>query len=206
MTLEEFKIANKCFIEEGTENNIVDGAKYVLADTSTDEPSAAIFSKDNLVINGNGKLTVKGNYKDGITSKDDLKVMGGNIQITAVDDGLVGRDILAVKDGTITIESGGDAVKSSNDTDSTQGIIAIEKGTFNLKAQKDGIQAETAILIADGSFNITTGGGSVNGTKKAEEGMRGPMGGKDNNTLQLMLKQKLMDFILMEIMKVEQRL
>lgn len=169
-------------LEEGTENNIVDGAKYALADASTDEPSAAIFSKDNLVINGNGKLTVKGNYKDGITSKDDLKIMGGNIQITAVDDGLVGRDILAVKDGTITIESGGDAVKSSNDTDSTQGIIAIEKGTFNLKAQKDGIQAETAVLIADGSFNITTGGGSVNGTKKAEEGMRGPIGGKDNDT------------------------
>jgi hypothetical protein len=169
-------------LQEGTENNIVDGAKYTLADASTDEPSAAIFSKDNLVINGNGKLTVKGNYKDGITSKDDLKIIGGNIQITAVDDGLVGRDILAVKEGTITIESGGDAVKSTNDTDSTQGIVAIENGTFNLKAEKDGIQAETAVLIADGSFNINSGGGSVNGTKKAEEGMRGPIGGKDNNT------------------------
>lgn len=169
-------------LQEGTENNIVDGAKDVLADTSTDEPSAAIFSKDNLVINGNGKLTVKGNYKDGITSKDDLKILGGNIQITAVDDGLVGRDILAVKEGAISIEAGGDAVKSTNDTDSNKGIIAIEKGTFTLKAQKDGIQAETAVLIADGSFNIITGGGSVNGVKKADEGMRGPIGGKNNNT------------------------
>lgn len=169
-------------LQEGTENNIIDGAKYTLADASTDEPSAAIFSKDNLVINGNGKLTVKGNYKDGITSKDDLKIIGGNIKITAVDDGLVGRDILAVKEGTITIESGGDAVKSTNDTDSTQGIVAIENGTFNLKAENDGIQAETAVLIADGSFNITSGGGSVNSTKKAEEGMRAPMAGKNNNT------------------------
>jgi hypothetical protein len=162
-------------LEAGTENSVVDGTKYTL-----DEPSAAIFSKDNLVINGTGKLTVKGNYKDGITSKDDLKITGGNIQITSADDGLVGRDILAVKEGTISIEAGGDAVKSSNDADSTKGIVAIENGTFNLKAEKDGIQAETAILITDGTFNITSGGGSVNGTKKAEEGFGGPMGGKNN--------------------------
>jgi hypothetical protein len=162
-------------LEAGTENSVMDGTKYTL-----EEPSAAIFSKDNLVINGTGKLTVKGNYKDGITSKDDLKITGGNIQITSADDGLVGRDILAVKEGAITIQAGGDAVKSSNDADSTKGIVAIENGTFNLKAEKDGIQAETAILVADGTFNITSGGGSVNGTKKAEEGFGGPMGGKNN--------------------------
>jgi hypothetical protein len=167
-------------LEAGTENFIVDGGKYALADASTDEPSAAIFSKDNLVINGTGKLTVKANYKDGITSKDDLKILGGNIQITSADDGLVGRDILAVREGIITIVAGGDAVKASNDDDTTKGIVAIENGTFNLKAEKDGIQAETAVLIADGSFNITSGGGSVNGVKKASEGMGGQMGGKNN--------------------------
>jgi hypothetical protein len=169
-------------LEAGTENSIVDGAKYVLADASSDEPSAAIFSKDNLVINGTGKLNVKANYKDGITSKDDLKITGGNIQISAADDGFVGRDLLAVKEASITITAGGDAVKSSNDSDQTKGIVAIENGTFNLKAEKDGIQAETAVLIADGSFNIISGGGSVNGTKKAEEGFGGPMGGKNMNT------------------------
>jgi hypothetical protein len=166
-------------LEEGTTNSIYDGTKYVLEDSSTDEPSAAIFSKDNLVINGTGKLIVKGNYKDGITSKDDLKITGGNIQITSVDDGLVGRDIIGVKEGNITIEAGGDAVKSNNDTENTKGIVAIENGTFNLKAKNDGIQAETAVLISDGNFSITSGGGSVNGTKKAEDSMDGP-GGKDN--------------------------
>jgi hypothetical protein len=165
-------------LEAGTENSVTDGAKYVLADAAIDEPSAAIFSKDNLVINGTGKLNVKSNYKDGITSKDDLKITGGNIQIISVDDGLVGRDLLAVKDGTIAIEAGGDAVKSSNDEDADKGIVVIEKGNFNLKAGKDGIQAEKAVLIEDGSFNITTGGGSVNGTKKAVEGFGGGKGGK----------------------------
>lgn len=164
-------------LEEDTENIITDGTEYKLEDASTDEPTAAIFSKDNLVINGTGKLTVKANYKDGITSKDDLKITGGDIHITSVDDGLVGRDILAVKEGTITIESGGDAVKSTNDEDTKKGIVAIENGTFNLKAEKDGIQGETAVLIGDGTFNITSGGGSVNGVKKAVEEMGGPKPG-----------------------------
>lgn len=168
-------------LENGTENTITDGEKYTLADASSEEPSAAIFSKDNLIINGSGKLTVKANYKDGITSKDDLKITGGNIQITAADDGLVGRDIVAVKEGNITINAGGDAVKSTNDEESTKGIVAIENGTFNIKAKNDGIQAETAVLITDGTFNIISGGGSVNGTKKAAEGMGRPMGGKPNN-------------------------
>jgi hypothetical protein len=176
-------------LEAGTENSVVDGTKYALADASTDEPSAAIFSKDNLIINGTGKLTVKANYKDGITSKDDLKITGGNILITAADDGLVGRDILAVKEGTIAVTAGGDAVKSSNDEDTAKGIVAIENGTFNLKAGKDGIQAETVVLIGAGTFNITSGGGSVNGTKKVVEEfggqkgqMGGPMGGKNTTS------------------------
>ncbi|MCM0648035.1 carbohydrate-binding domain-containing protein [Clostridium swellfunianum] len=170
-------------IEAGTENSITDGEKYTLEDASSDEPSAAIFSKDNLVINGTGKLTVKANYKDGIASKDDLKIVEGNIYVIAVDDGIVGRDILAVKEGSINIEAGGDAVKSSNDEAADKGIVAIENGTFNLKSKNDGIQAETAVLITNGSFNIISGGGSVNGTKKAEEGMRGPMdSGKNTNS------------------------
>ena len=96
-------------LEEGTENIISDGSKYTLEDANSDEPSAAIFSKDDLVINGRGKLIVKANYNDGITSKDDLKITGGNIEITAVDDGIVGKDLLAVKEGTITITAAGDA-------------------------------------------------------------------------------------------------
>lgn len=170
-------------IEAGTENSITDGEKYTLEDASSDEPSAAIFSKDNLVINGTGKLTVKANYKDGIASKDDLKIVEGNIYVIAVDDGIVGRDILAVKEGSINIEAGGDAVKSSNDEAADKGIVAIENGTFNLKSKNDGIQAKTAVLITNGSFNIISGGGSVNGTKKAEEGMRGLMdSGKNTNS------------------------
>ncbi|MBO9131527.1 carbohydrate-binding domain-containing protein [Bacillus sp. 165] len=156
-------------LEEGTENYITDGQKYNL-EGSEDEPNAAIFSQDNLTINGTGKLVVKGDYNNGITSKDELKITGGILEIEATDDGLMGRDLLAVKDGNITIKADGDAVKSTNDKDASKGIIAIEGGTFNLTAANDGIQAETSLLIADGDFNISTGGGSPEVIEMKENG------------------------------------
>jgi hypothetical protein len=168
-------------LQEGTENLITDGSKYVLEDASADEPSAAIFSKSDLTINGSGILIVNGNYKDGITGKDDLKITDGNIQIHSVDDGLVGRDVAAVKSASLTIDAGGDGIKSTNDTDTSKGLVAIEGGTFNIKSGADGIQAETYVLISGGSFDITAGGGSVNGAVKAKEEM-GPWGKGDKNT------------------------
>lgn len=166
-------------LEEGTENYITDGTTYDLED-SEDEPNAAIFSKDNLTINGTGKLVVKGNYNNGIAGKDELKVTGGTIEIEAVDDGLLGRDILAVKEGNITIKAGGDAVKSTNDEDTSKGVIAIEGGTFDLTAANDGIQAVTSLLIADGNFKISAGGGSPDTIATKENG--GPMPGQTNTT------------------------
>lgn len=61
----------------GTENTVSDGETYVFPDASDDEPNAAVFSKADLTINGEGRLTVNANYKHGINSKDDLKIMSG---------------------------------------------------------------------------------------------------------------------------------
>jgi hypothetical protein len=160
-------------LEDGTKNSISDGKTYNL-EGSEDEPNAALFSKDDLTINGTGKLVVKGNYNNGITSKDDLKVTGGTIEIEAADDGLMGRDLLAVKDGKITIKAGGDAVKSTNDKDASKGVIAIEGGDFDLVAANDGFQAVTSLLIADGDFTISTGGGSPEMVENKEGGGQRP--------------------------------
>jgi hypothetical protein len=166
-------------LEKGTENYITDGKQYDL-EGSDDEPNAAIFSKDNLTINGIGKLTVKGNYNNGITSKDELRITGGAINIEAADDGVMGRDLLAVKDGTLTIKAGGDAVKATNDEDASKGMIAIEGGTFDLTAANDGIQAVTSLLVADGDFAISTGGGSPETIAVKENGGQRP--GQTNTT------------------------
>ncbi|WP_335534308.1 carbohydrate-binding domain-containing protein [Neobacillus niacini] len=167
-------------LPEGTDNILSDGTEYVLEDSS-DEPNAALFSKDNLTINGTGKLTVHGNYNNGITSKDELRITGGSIEIDSVDDGLMGRDVVAVKEGSITIQAGGDGIKSSNDKDSSKGNIALEGGTYDITANSDGMQAQGSLFIADGDYTISSGGGSPETIASKGNDMR-PTGNESTTT------------------------
>ncbi|MGO4732798.1 carbohydrate-binding domain-containing protein [Paenibacillus sp. 2KB_22] len=164
-------------LEKGTKNTVSDGKTYVYADATTDEPDAAIFSKADLTFNGAGQLTITGNYNEGITSKDDLKIISGNISVKATDDGIKGKDMVAIQAGTITIEAEGDGIKSTNDTDTTKGFVAIAGGTFDIQSGNDGIQAETALVTDGGTYNIVTAGGSANAPAKVEEGPFGGGGG-----------------------------
>jgi hypothetical protein len=148
-------------LTDGTENYVTDGALYVFEDAE-DEPDAAVFSKDDLTINGNGSLTVNANYNNGITSKDDLKVTGGSITVNTVNDGIKGRDSIAIKGGVITVNAGGDGMQANNDESSEEGYIVIEGGALNITAGLDGIQAETSLLVGGGDITITSGGGSPN--------------------------------------------
>ena len=154
-------------LADGTENEVTDGIDYVLEEG--DEPNAAIFSKDDLTINGNGSLTVNANFNNGITSKDDLKIISGIFEITSVNDGLKGRDSITVKDGQIAINAGGDGMQSNNDVDADKGNIFIEGGTLDITAEKDGIQAENTLVISGGNLVITSGGGSTNGTHISQQ-------------------------------------
>ncbi|MDY6950408.1 MAG: carbohydrate-binding domain-containing protein [Thermodesulfobacteriota bacterium] len=147
-------------LEDGTQNYVTDGNSYVFEDSESDEPNAAIFSKDDLTINGNGSLTVDANYNNGIQSKDDLKITGGNIAVYAVNDGLKGRDSIVVKKASITVNAGGDGLQSNNDEDSKKGYVSIESGTLNITAGQDGIQAETSLTISGGDTRIASGGGA----------------------------------------------
>ncbi|MFX3634479.1 MAG: carbohydrate-binding domain-containing protein [Candidatus Pristimantibacillus sp.] len=148
-------------LAEGTENLVSDGETYVFPDAATDEPNAAIFSKDDLTINGTGKLVVEGNYNNGIASKDKLKIMGGALDITAVDDGLMGRDLLAVQDGDITVNAGGHAMKTTNDTVSEEGFLAIDGGAFNLKSVEDAVHSAGGIQINEGDLTINAGDDAI---------------------------------------------
>jgi hypothetical protein len=153
--------AQKTIIISATDsvNNLEDASSYVYASSDEDEPSAAIFSKDDLSIYGEGTLNITANYNDAIKSKDGL-VINANLTITSVDDGIIGKDYLVITGGTYSLNVQGDGLKSSNDEDSSLGYILIEEGTLNITAQNDAIQVETALKIIDGTFNLTTGGGS----------------------------------------------
>lgn len=170
------KNADKVIISlpEGTQNTLTDGANYVYDDVENEEPSAAIFSKDDIVINGTGALTVNANFNDGIKSNDDIKITGGTLVINSADDGIAGKDMVAVKTAEITVNAEGDGIKSTNSEE--RGYIIIAQGTFNITAGNDGIQAESSMYIEGGTFKISTGGGSQNSSTGSDWGN---WGGKD---------------------------
>ena len=151
-------------LAEGTKNYITDGGSYLAQDAESDEPNAAVFSNDDLTINGEGSLTVTANYNHGIAGKDDLKINGGQIAVTAVNDGIRGRDSVTIKDGTVTVKSGGDGIQSNNDEDAEKGLISIEGGTIAITSGGDGIQAETSLSVSGGEITIKSGGGSSMGS------------------------------------------
>ncbi len=151
-------------LADGTDNYVTDGDSYTLDDPELNEPNAAIFSKCDLTVNGNGSLTVNANYNNAITSKDELRITGGTITVNSVNDGIRGRDFIAIKGGTITVNAEGDGMQSNNDEDSERGFVSIEGGTINITAGKDGIQAETSVIVSGGNITISSGGGSASNT------------------------------------------
>ncbi len=155
--------ADKVFLTlaENSQNTVTDTENYQFAE-GEDEPSAAIFAKDDLTINGTGALVVNASYNNGIQGKDDLTITGGNITVTAPNNAIKGKDSVAIMDGTFTLTADGDGIQASNAEDTSKGWVSIQGGTFTITAQNDGIQAETNLQITGGSFAITTGGGSQN--------------------------------------------
>lgn len=147
-------------------NLVEDGESY--SDTSEDAPSATIFSKEDLDIDGEGTLYVTGNFCKGIFTKDDLSIEGGTLIIAAADDGIRGKDSVEMSGGSVTITAGGDGLRSSNETDDGKGYIKLSGGELYITAAQDGIQAVTDCSISNITLTVNSGGGSQNSSTKNE--------------------------------------
>ena len=158
-------------LEDDTENVVTDSETY-----SDETLSSAIYSKSDLIFNGNGKLKVNANHADAIASKDDLRIVSGEYVINAVDDGIVGKDRLKIKDGKFTVTSGGDALKTTNIEKVDRGFIYIANGTFKLTSGDEAMDATSSIRIDDGDFTVLTGEGSANSAHSTHQGF-GSQGG-----------------------------
>lgn len=101
--------ADKCFVTtNGNESTLSVTGKFS-ADGSTNT-DAVIFSKDDLVLNGTGTLTINSSQGNGISAKDDLKITGGTYKITSADDSIEVKDSVSICGGTIEINSSKDGI------------------------------------------------------------------------------------------------
>jgi len=169
--------ADKVFLTlaDGSQNTLENGGSFTQIDDNTID--AAIFSKEDLTVNGAGSLQVTSPAGHGIVSKDSLTLTGGTININAASHGLFGKDDVCITKTQLTITSGKDGIQADNDEDSAYGYVYIKDGDFTIDAQGDGISASGELRIDDGNFVITTGGGSENAQHKTSSGWGGFGGG-----------------------------
>lgn len=147
--------ADKVFLTlaEGTENTFTSGGSYS-EDALSDNTGGAIFSHDDLTINGSGSLTVTAAYKHGIDVNDSLVITGGNITITAPQDGIHVNDSFRFKGASLTIDAGDDAVHSDDE-------LYVESGTILITSCYEGLEAIT-IDIAGGDITIYPSDDGIN--------------------------------------------
>lgn len=148
-------------LPDDTENTLNDGAEY-----SSEDTDACIYSKSDLYIIGNGSLSVNGNYKHGIVSKDDLYIENCTLNVTSVKTGIDGKDSVSVNNADITVTSGTNGIRSSNSEDNEKGNISFLDSTVNIVSDGDCTDAENTLTVDGGTYNLTSGGGYGNASNR----------------------------------------
>ena len=186
-----FKISNSTdaplLFESGSSITLVlkDGSENAVTDlrSSAEENQAAIYTKSDLTISGNGTLDVTGTAEDAIHSKTKVTVQGGTINLKAGDDAIHADETLTILDGKVTVlESeegleglvvdiqGGDITVNANDDglnasdgsgsdkapgQATEGAeIRISGGVLTVKAGGDGIDSDGDLIISGGTVVV----------------------------------------------------
>ncbi len=144
-------------LAEGSVNTLTQGP----ATPTEEDNDAAIYVRDDLTINGAGALTIESAYLDGINCRDSLRIVSGELTVSAVDDGLVGKDEVTIGGGTIAIDAQtGDGIKATNAEDADRGFVTI----------------------AGGALSITTGEGSASVSQTASNGWGGWQQAEEEDT------------------------
>lgn len=149
-------------LAEGSDNFLSDTEDYSQASCETDsttgevsyEPNGALFSKKSLTINGSGRLTIDGNFNNGISCKDELKIIDAKVCVKAVNNGIKGNDFVALRNAEIVVDSIGDGIKSSKENNVLKGFVCIDGSNVKVTSGEDGIQAVTTVAVYDGVLSV----------------------------------------------------
>ena len=157
-------------LKEGTEN--------VLVDAPNGEQKAALYCKGHLEVSGGGSLTVSGNSKHAIATKEYMQIKKSTGSITvnkAVSDAMHIGQYFLMEGGTLNIGGqGGEGIQvetltiitEDNDTipnpeKEDNGLMFIRGGQLNVTASAPGskaIKAPTDLTISGGTFEIAASG------------------------------------------------
>lgn len=117
-------------LPKNTENIVSDSGKY----QADEEIEGCIYSTCDMTLNGNGKLTVNGLYKDAIRSKDLVKILDGEYEIKCKRTGIHGNDGIYICGGDFTILSEKNGLKTTKTGAEGRGDLVIGGGEFTIIA------------------------------------------------------------------------
>jgi len=169
--------ADKVFLTlaDGTTNTLANGGSFTAIDDNNID--GALFSKQDLTLNGKGSLTVTSPAGHGVVCKDDLVITGGTYTVNSSAHGLDANDSVRIANATLNIDAGKDVIHCENTDDTSKGFIYISSGSINGEAEGDGIATSAYLQIKGGNFDLLVGGGAENGTKASSGNYGGFMGG-----------------------------
>lgn len=160
------------------------GTVNVLADAAGGEQKAALYCKGHLEIEGSGSLTVTGNTKHGIATKEymQLKKSTGSIIVNkAVSDAMHIGQYFLMNGGALTLSGqGGDGLQVEEVTLSDDvtpdpskednGLMFIRGGSLNITATQpttEGIQVPRNLTVSGGTFTLVASGNGSRGIQVA---------------------------------------
>lgn len=162
-------------LKEGTENFLVDAPNG--------EQKGALYCKGHLEVSGGGSLTVSGNSKHAIATKEYMQIKKSTGSITvnkAVSDGMHIGQYFLMEGGTLNIDGqGGEGIQvetmtivtEDNDTipnpeKEDNGLMFIRGGQLNITAgapTSKAIKAPTDLTISGGTLEIAASGPGTKG-------------------------------------------
>ena len=154
----------------GSDNRLSSGSEDQLQTPDPEASGAALYSSDDMDIEGEGALTVCGYLNNGIGCKNDLDINSGSITVIAANHGVKGKHSVQVKGGSLSISAGGDGIKSETLDKEGKGFVEISGGSVSVEALGDGIQAATELRISGGTLSVGARGEDAQSSSRALKG------------------------------------
>lgn len=152
--------------EDGIILKLADGTENQLCDGTESDKKAALMCNNDLLVQGNGTLTVTGLVQHAAKVKGQLNMTSGNIVIAnSVSDGIHAEGLL-VQGGNINVLScGDDALTSELDAYIYGGNITITSSSDSINA----ISIDSTLIVNGGTIDINITGNDAKCIKADKE-------------------------------------
>lgn len=167
------KKAKKVFITlaDGTKSVISNNGEFV--NTDDEKIDGAIYSKDDLVINGTGTVDINSNYGHSIVCNDVLKITNGTLNLSAAKKAIKANDGVRIANAEFNIEAEKHGIHCDED-------VYIRSGNININKSSEGIEGKT-ITIDGGDIVINSDDDGLNATSSKSSSSDSSSNNTDNN-------------------------